>query len=229
MSVSEIEAHGAAPVAAASVVTVPLFADTLDVLRGAVHGVCTDASRPVICGVLVEVGGGKLRATGTDSYKLVHRSCDLPTATGPVVSYIIPGKALGAALKGVPMGVGSLTICWAFEPLTQEYVQVAEVHYRGLYATIPCTEGEFVNWRRLTAPSLVDLAPAVMDMGVNPFLFMDCAKGLGATTSLRGPGWPGSRLPVIVLRTGGTKPYTICLGTKSVDNFAMVMGVHLAG
>jgi DNA polymerase-3 subunit beta len=67
-----------------------------------VFAAAPDDSRPVLAGVLMMVGGGKLTMAAADGFRLAVRKVDLGDAEIPDISMIVPAKALTEVARGLP-------------------------------------------------------------------------------------------------------------------------------
>jgi len=67
-----------------------------------VFAAAPDDSRPVLAGVLMTVGGGKLTLAAADGFRLAVRKVDLGDAEVPDLSMIVPAKALTEVARGLP-------------------------------------------------------------------------------------------------------------------------------
>lgn len=67
-----------------------------------VFAAAPDDSRPVLAGVLMAVGGGKLTLAAADGFRLAVRKLDLGDPDAPELSMIVPAKALTEVARGLP-------------------------------------------------------------------------------------------------------------------------------
>ncbi len=67
-----------------------------------VFAAAPDDSRPVLAGVLMTVGGGKLTLAAADGFRLAVRKVDLGDAEVPDITMIVPAKALTEVARGLP-------------------------------------------------------------------------------------------------------------------------------
>ncbi|MGE3271413.1 MAG: DNA polymerase III subunit beta, partial [Chloroflexota bacterium] len=67
-----------------------------------VFAAAPDDSRPVLAGVLMQVGDGKLTMAAADGFRLAVRKIDLADADVPDFSMIVPAKALNEVARGLP-------------------------------------------------------------------------------------------------------------------------------
>jgi len=66
----------------------------LETVEKVSRSACRDESRPVLTGILMRFGGGKLIMAATDSYRLAVKESSL-TGDAPEVEAIVPARALG--------------------------------------------------------------------------------------------------------------------------------------
>jgi DNA polymerase-3 subunit beta len=67
-----------------------------------VFAAAPDDSRPVLAGVLMTIGGGKLTLAAADGFRLAVRKVDLGDVDAPEISIIVPAKALTEVARGLP-------------------------------------------------------------------------------------------------------------------------------
>src|SRR5690349_5415392 len=65
----------------------------LETIQRVARAASRDESRPVLTGILVQFGGGKLVMAATDSYRLAVKETEL-NSTAPELEAIVPGRAL---------------------------------------------------------------------------------------------------------------------------------------
>src|SRR5690349_10458204 len=65
----------------------------LETIQRVARAASRDESRPVLTGILVQFGGGKLVMAATDSYRLAVKETDL-SGSAPELEAIVPGRAL---------------------------------------------------------------------------------------------------------------------------------------
>jgi len=115
----------------------------LETIQRVARAASRDESRPVLTGVLVQFGGGKLTMAATDSYRLAVKETTF-TGTVPDLEAIVPGRALQelarVANSGDEVEVG---------------VQENQVLFStdGVWLTTRRIDGQFPNYRQLLPES----------------------------------------------------------------------------
>ena len=111
----------------------------LDTIQRVARAASRDESRPVLTGILVQFGGGKLVMAATDSYRLAVKTTDLESET-PDLEAIVPGRALqelarvAASGDSVEVGVHENQVVFSSE---------------GVWLTSRRIDGQFPNYRQL--------------------------------------------------------------------------------
>src|SRR5487761_1344503 len=111
----------------------------LDTIQRVARAASRDESRPVLTGVLVQFGGGKLVMAATDSYRLAVKETSFSSAV-PDLEAIVPGRALQElariATSGDEVEIG---------------VQENQVVFGtdGVWLTTRRIDGQFPNYRQL--------------------------------------------------------------------------------
>lgn len=111
----------------------------LDTIARVARAASRDESRPVLTGVLVQFGDGKLVMAATDSYRLAVKETGLDGKT-PDLEAIVPGRALqelsriASAGDEVEIGVQENQVLFATE---------------GIWLTTRRIDGQFPNYRQL--------------------------------------------------------------------------------
>src|SRR5947209_6056580 len=115
----------------------------LETIQRVARAASRDESRPVLTGVLVQFGGGKLTMAATDSYRLAVKETTF-SGTVPDLEAIVPGRALQelarVANSGEEVEVG---------------VQENQVLFStdGVWLTTRRIDGQFPNYRQLLPES----------------------------------------------------------------------------
>jgi DNA polymerase III subunit beta len=115
----------------------------LETIQRVARAASRDESRPVLTGVLVQFGGGKLTMAATDSYRLAVKETTF-SGTVPDLEAIVPGRALQelarVASSGDEVEVG---------------VQENQVLFStdGVWLTTRRIDGQFPNYRQLLPES----------------------------------------------------------------------------
>ena len=115
----------------------------LETIQRVARAASRDESRPVLTGVLVQFGGGKLTMAATDSYRLAVKETTF-SGTVPDLEAIVPGRALQelarVANSGDEVEVG---------------VQENQVLFStdGVWLTTRRIDGQFPNYRQLLPES----------------------------------------------------------------------------
>jgi DNA polymerase-3 subunit beta len=73
-----------------------------EAINQVVFAAAADDSRPVLAGVQMAVGGGKLTMAAADGFRLAVRKVDLGDADVPDLTMIVPAKALTEVARGLP-------------------------------------------------------------------------------------------------------------------------------
>jgi len=125
------------------VISVQTFAVERESLLETIHRVARaasrDESRPVLTGVLVSFGGGKLTMAATDSYRLAVKETDIAGAT-PELEAIVPGRALtelariASSGETIDVGVHENQVVFGTD---------------GVWLTTRRIDGQFPNYRQL--------------------------------------------------------------------------------
>jgi DNA polymerase-3 subunit beta len=102
-----------------------------------------DESRPVLTGVLVHIGSGKLAMVATDSYRLSVKETDLPGAA-PELEAIVPARALDE-LKRIAGGAESIEVA-----LLENHVAFST---DGVWLTSRKIDGQFPDYAKLIPAS----------------------------------------------------------------------------
>jgi DNA polymerase-3 subunit beta len=111
----------------------------LETIRRVAKAASRDESRPVLTGVLVQFGGGKLIMAATDSYRLAVKETSF-SGTVPDLEAIVPGRALQelARIAGsgdeVEIGVQENQVVFSTD---------------GIWLTTRRIDGQFPNYRQL--------------------------------------------------------------------------------
>ena len=97
-----------------------------------------DESRPVLTGVLVELGEGRVTMAATDSYRLSVKESALPGATGETQA-IVPARALGEVVADRDRRIA------------RDAVQENQVLFGmdGVWLSARRIDGQFPNYRQL--------------------------------------------------------------------------------
>jgi len=129
------------PLAAGSTFSVDraAFVDTVSHVGRAAS---KDESRPVLTGVLVELGEGTVTMAATDSYRLSVKESQLPGATGEVQA-IVPARALGEVAR---IAAGE-----SLEVAVQENQVLFGMD--GIWLSARRIDGQFPNYRQLLPQS----------------------------------------------------------------------------
>jgi DNA polymerase III subunit beta len=115
----------------------------LDTIARVARAASRDESRPVLTGVLVQFGDGKLAMAATDSYRLAVKETGLEGKT-PDLEAIVPGRALqelarvASAGDDVEIGVQENQVLFSTE---------------GVWLTTRRIDGQFPNYRQLLPES----------------------------------------------------------------------------
>jgi DNA polymerase-3 subunit beta len=115
----------------------------LDTIARVARAASRDESRPVLTGVLVQFGDGKLVMAATDSYRLAVKQTGLDGKT-PALEAIVPGRALqelariASAGDEVEIGVQENQVLFSTE---------------GVWLTTRRIDGQFPNYRQLLPES----------------------------------------------------------------------------
>jgi DNA polymerase III subunit beta len=115
----------------------------LDTIQRVARAASRDESRPVLTGVLVQFGGGKLTMAATDSYRLAVKETTF-SGTVPDLEAIVPGRALQelARVAGsgdeVEIGVQENQVLFSTD---------------GVWLTTRRIDGQFPNYRQLLPES----------------------------------------------------------------------------
>ena len=115
----------------------------LDTISRVARAASRDESRPVLTGVLVQFGDGKLVMAATDSYRLAVKETGLEDKT-PDLEAIVPGRAL-QELSRIASGGDEVEIG----------VQENQVLFstEGIWLTTRRIDGQFPNYRQLLPES----------------------------------------------------------------------------
>jgi DNA polymerase III subunit beta len=115
----------------------------LETIQRVARAASRDESRPVLTGVLVQFGGGKLTMAATDSYRLAVKETSF-SGTVPDLEAIVPGRALQelARVAGtgdeVEIGVQENQVLFSTD---------------GVWLTTRRIDGQFPNYRQLLPES----------------------------------------------------------------------------
>jgi DNA polymerase III subunit beta len=166
-------------------------ADTVPAWAAVLVAVGHDAARPVLGGVLLEVGPGEqLTAAATDSYRL-HIHTGKAAVTEPV-TILVPAEALAALVKATKAANAPVTI-GVGEAGTATFTLGATM------ITARLVEGQFMDYRKLLPdPAGDDLVLRVTDPKA-------AVAALKAIPKLRG-GTRDARPPVVLGLTVGAAP-----------------------
>jgi DNA polymerase-3 subunit beta len=123
-----------------SVQTFPVDRESLlETIHRVARAASRDESRPVLTGILVQFGGGKLVMAATDSYRLAVKETEL-SGSAPELEAIVPGRALqeiarvASAGDAVEVGVHENQVVFGTE---------------GTWLTSRRIDGQFPNYRQL--------------------------------------------------------------------------------
>src|SRR3954454_10757127 len=111
----------------------------LETIQRVARAASRDESRPVLTGVLVSFGGGKLTMAATDSYRLAVKETEIAGAT-PELEAIVPGRALTELARiastgdTIDVGVHENQVVFGTE---------------GVWLTTRRIDGQFPNYRQL--------------------------------------------------------------------------------
>jgi DNA polymerase-3 subunit beta len=114
----------------------------LETLEKVSRAASRDETRPILTGVLVTIGGGKLKMVATDSYRLAVK--ETPLAGGPAeeTQAIVPVKALGEVQRlGAALEGGELRVALTDN---QALFEVGDV-----WIATRLIDGQFPNYRQL--------------------------------------------------------------------------------
>jgi DNA polymerase III subunit beta len=123
----------------ASVQTFPVDRESLlETIQRVARAASRDESRPVLTGVLVQFGGGRLTMAATDSYRLAVKETEI-SGTTPDLEAIVPSRALQelariASGDTVDVGVHENQVVFGTE---------------GTWLTTRRIDGQFPNYRQL--------------------------------------------------------------------------------
>jgi DNA polymerase III subunit beta len=115
----------------------------LETIQRVARAASRDESRPVLTGVLVQFGGGKLTMAATDSYRLAVKETTF-SGTVPDLEAIVPGRALQELARvagsgdGVEIGVQENQVLFSTD---------------GVWLTTRRIDGQFPNYRQLLPES----------------------------------------------------------------------------
>ena len=123
-----------------SVQTFPVERESLlETIQRVARAASRDESRPVLTGVLVSFGGGKLTMAATDSYRLAVKETEI-AGTTPELEAIVPGRALTELARiassgdTIDVGVHENQVVFGTE---------------GVWLTTRRIDGQFPNYRQL--------------------------------------------------------------------------------
>ena len=111
----------------------------LETIQRVARAASRDESRPVLTGILVQFGGGKLVMAATDSYRLAVKETEL-NGSAPELEAIVPSRALqelariASAGDTVDVGVQDNQVVFGTE---------------GIWLTTRRIDGQFPNYRQL--------------------------------------------------------------------------------
>src|SRR3954469_22126364 len=116
----------------------------LETIHRVARAASRDESRPVLTGVLVSFGGGKLTMAATDSYRLAVKETEIAGAT-PELEAIVPGRALTELARiassgdTIDVGVHENQVVFGVESSAGG----------GVWLTTRRIDGQFPNYRQL--------------------------------------------------------------------------------
>ena len=177
-------------------------------LKEVCNAASTDTTRSIMCGVLVEVEGGKAFATATDSHILAHRSLGTDEASSDDGSFIIDAAAVGK-VKLPKYGTVTLT--------TDDATGWATLAAVDGSVTVRLIVGEFPRYRQLV-PAADKMGEWNGAIGLSPALFLRAAKAIGA-------GGPRD-LGVVLAAGAPTKPMVIRVPGASAEDYAVQMPIR---
>ena len=178
-------------------------------LKEVCNAASSDAVHPILCGALVEVEGGKVFATATDSYILAHRSLGTDEAPSEDGSFIVDAAVLGK-VKLPKYGTVTLT--------TDDATGWATLAAVDGSVTVRLIVGEFPRYRQLV-PAADKMGEWNGAIGLSPALFLRAAKALGA-------GGRGDVSGVVLAAGDPTKPMVIRAPGASAEDYAVQMPIR---
>lgn len=125
--------------------------DLRDAIKQTLFAVSTDDSRPILTGVLLSYGVGKLRAVATDTHRLAVREMDALEGSGPDVQGVAPAGAMSEVLRMAAGDEGVVTVT-----ISENQIQFRvddEKTGSGTTLVTRLIEGQFPSYERVVPQS----------------------------------------------------------------------------
>lgn len=149
------------------------------VAERALSVVSSDESRPVLCGVRLELSGGTLTGVATDSYRL---ACDsaVDACTGRDIGVTLPGAGIAHVVKLTRAKGAAESIGWACSSESPAALHVGFT-VGPIEVAMRRVEGQYPNWSTLR-PEAYEVEHAIVGAEL-----VAAAKRLGSFTGDRHP------------------------------------------
>ena len=117
--------------------------DLKNMIRQTIFSVSQDASKPVLCGVLMDISGGVAKMVSVDGFRISLRKYDFGEVADTVdIKVVIPGKTLAEISKILPADADSITSFYT----TDRHI-VFELDNAIVVSRL--VDGEFINYENM--------------------------------------------------------------------------------
>ena len=112
-----------------------------NMIRQTIFSVSQDSSKPVLCGELLNIGGGEVRLVSVDGFRISLRKYNLGEET-PEIKIVVPGKTLSEISKILPSDADDIT---SFH-VTDKHI-IFDLENAVVVSRL--VEGEFINYENM--------------------------------------------------------------------------------